>query len=486
MGTKHQYLPTTLVQIPSKGNKWFVVATKPLELQTGKNIQRRVSTKTTDRREAGRRWHEIEAEIWANFDKQIAGLSDSQGKIWAEEFAAVMGYESAGPQDQYAWRKLQNAAQFILDNPSIHTEAHYYAALNFVTFEVEDYARRAQGQPIDSNHLPDPSSEPDATPVDIKNRTSCPSILEWLPVYMADKKWSGVREKTKKSAENRIRACAKIIGNLPLDQIMLTHGHQIAEKLDEQGKANRTIHTYTNNLSLLLDHAVAKAINTTVTPNQHFLSVNPIKGLSLRGYGSEKRSWEALEEDQLYALFAQDMPDTDRLLLSILLTTGMREDEAALLKWEQLKTDRNGIRYFDLSIGAVVKNDKFSARTVALPDCLKLPEKGTGRIFPQWQTDLDGKASNKVSKHLNVNYFHPVRYGPDDDRKVVHSLRHNLTGLMLNLTDPAPSSEHMDWITGHGMEGSKSESERQRTYRKDPDVLVKYNIVNRIKHPWLK
>ena len=57
---------------------------------------------------------------------------------------------------------------------------------------------------------------------------------------------------------------------------------------------------------------------------------------------------------------------------------------------------------------------------------------------------------------------------------------------MLNLTDPAPSSEHMDWITGHGMEGSKSESERQKTYSKDPDVSVKYAIVNRLQHPWLK
>ena len=99
-----------------------------------------------------------------------------------------------------------------------------------------------------------------------------------------------------------------------------------------------------NNLSLLMDHAVAKAINTTVTPNRHFLVANPLKGISLRGYGAKKRSWEALTENQLFALFAQDMPQSDRLLLSILMTTGMREDEAALLSWEQLKTDRNGIR----------------------------------------------------------------------------------------------------------------------------------------------
>ena len=91
MGTKSSYLPTNLVQIPSKGNKWFVVATKPPELRTSKNIQARKSTKTTDRQEAGRRWHKIEAEIWADFDKQIAGMSDALGKQWAEQFASVMG-----------------------------------------------------------------------------------------------------------------------------------------------------------------------------------------------------------------------------------------------------------------------------------------------------------------------------------------------------------------------------------------------------------
>ena len=401
-----------------------------------------------------------------------------------------MGYESADPQ-AYDWQKLVNAAQFVLDNPKKFSGEQYDAAINFVSLEVEDYSRRAQRKPINPAHLVDPASEPDvepeiSAPTATANRTSCPTILEWLPVYMADKKWNGVRSKTKQSAKNRIRTCADIIGNMPLDQIMLSHGHQIAEKLDELGKAKATIHTYTNNLSLLMDHAVAKAINTTVTPNRHFLTANPLKGISLRGYRAEKRSWEALTEEQLFALFAQDMPPPDRLLLSILITTGMREDEAVLLTWEQFKTDRNGIRYFDLSVGAVVKNDKFSARTVALPDCLELPEPGTGRIFPQWPTDADGKASNKVSKYLNANYIHPIRTGPEDDRKVVHSLRHNLTGLMLNLTDPAPASEHMDWITGHGMEGTKSESERQRTYGKDPDVSVKYAIVNRIQHPWLR
>ena len=72
----------------------------------------------------------------------------------------------------------------------------------------------------------------------------------------------------------------------------------------------------------------------------------------------------------------------------------------------------------------------------------------------------------------------------NDDRKVAHSLRHNLTRLLLNLT-PTPSSEVMNWIAGHGAESNKNESERVRTYQQDVDLRVKYDIINQIKHPWL-
>lgn len=120
-----------------------------------------------------------------------------------------------------------------------------------------------------------------------------------------------------------------------------------------------------------------------------------------------------------------------------------------------------------------------------MPDCLELPQVGTGRLF-DFRKDDDGKSSRAASKHLNEKYLHKIRYNKEDDRKAVHSLRHNLNGLILNLTNPPAATEHMNWITGHGMEGSITQSERQKTYNADVDVQLKYNIVNRIKHPWLK
>ena len=50
---------------------------------------------------------------------------------------------------------------------------------------------------------------------------------------------------------------------------------------------------------------------------------------------------------------------------------------------------------------------------------------------------------------------------------------------------PQPASEEMDWVTGHAMEGGLTQSERNKTYKQDISVAKKYDIVNRIKHPWL-
>lgn len=71
-GTK--YHPTTLVQLPSKGNRWFVQATLPKPLQ-GKNKQKRVSTGTSDRKLAERLQHEITKQIYDGFDEQLKKLT---------------------------------------------------------------------------------------------------------------------------------------------------------------------------------------------------------------------------------------------------------------------------------------------------------------------------------------------------------------------------------------------------------------------------
>ena len=200
--------------------------------------------------------------------------------------------------------------------------------------------------------------------------------------------------------------------------------------------------------------------NKNLDIEKSWIASNVFKGVSLEHWGAQKRTWEALTTEQLHHLFSLQMSCEERLLFTLLITTGMRLDEVCLLRWEQINTDANGIRYIDLSINPI-KNDKFSKRNVAIPDVVLLPQREKGRLF-NYRLDDDKKSSKAASRKLNEKYLHKIRLNEKDDRKVVHSLRHNVTGFMLNLR-PVPSSEHMDWITGHDMDGSKTDSERTRT-----------------------
>ena len=342
------------------------------------------------------------------------------------------------------------------------------------------------------NYPEDYASEISTTPSKpleiITNHTGCPTILEYLPKYLADEHhWMNKSLKTKGEIENRINLDTTIIGDLPLDQIYQKHGKVIALHFHNMAKANSTLRTYVNNLSGMLDHASVELDQYGNPPKPFLPNGSSLKGIKLENYGVKKRGYLALTEDQMFRLFGQQMDTEHRLLIAMLATTGMRLDEAALLTWDQLKQDKHGIRYFDLSMGKI-KNDRYYCRNVAIPDCLELPAEESGSIFKatleKVSLNKDGKASSKLSQQLNELYIHPIRLDAKDDRKVLHSLRSNLTGYMLNL-NPTPHSEHMDWITGHGMDGSKTESERQTHYAQDPDVKTKYDIVNRVQHPWL-
>jgi len=501
------YAPPSLTKIPSKGNVWYVVVTKPAALRDGKqNIQVRRSTGTTDQRIARTKQSKIVEQIYAEWDRLLErdpflelleenGFKDPIHNLSAKKFVESQGRVEAAMQ---IWMKLVKhrrdhhpAADEIFKYLN-HEEAlefrhiitpqedpHPAAIRANKHVELRQFLEELDGRAVYSDR-PKVSK-----PTTIVNQSGCRTILDYLPDYMGARKWASIRLKTKLEAKSKIQRCAEIIGDLPLDQIFTHHGYAIAASLDDAGKSNSTIKAHVNALSLMIEHGSTRLIDDSFAPARPFLTSNSLKGISLREYGTKKRSWQPLTEEQLFRLFRQDMPCNDRLLLSILITTGMRLDEAALLSRKQLKIDRNGIRYFDLSMGAVVKNDKFAARTVAIPDCLDIPPLEDGLLF-DFPRNADGKASSNASKELNKKYFHPIRKSANDDRKVVHSLRHNLTGFLLNLTDPAPSSEHMDWITGHGMQGGATESERQRTYAQDPDLSVKYAIINRVKHPWLE
>ena len=505
MAINNRYPASRLKQIKSKGNYWFVTTTKPPEIQaiTGGDLTVRRSTKTQDRRKAELLHREIESQIHRDWDGLLERdpLVELLEQHWDSKPQSTKGWGVQEFIDECDGGRVlactvvcmgKDGWNMELANQLFRCLSHEEAKdfRDAITVRQDPYPPEFQYEKNEllrafmAENYQDDAAAPKAKTTSKRkirtNLTGCPTILEVLPDYMNAKRWKKITDKEKQYVPNYIQHCVSIIGNRPLDQVIARDALTIMEALDEEGKANNTIKTYKRSVSNLLDWAVTNSLNETI--EEPWIKANPFKGISSKDYGKEKRSYEALKTDQLHKLFELNMPNDMRLQFCIAITTGMRLDEIALLEWGQYKIDRNGLRYFDLSLGAIVKNDRFSARTVAIPDCLMLPKPATGRLF-DWVTDDDGKSSKDASKALN-KWVKKIRYDDADDRKVFHSLRHNLTGFMSNLR-PAPASEHMDWITGHGMEGNVTASERQTTYSQDIDVEIKYDIVNRVKHPWL-
>ena len=312
-GTKHgtkkalnarencDYPVHSLVQIPSKNNQWYVVVTKPVALRDGKkNIQVRRTTKTSDYKIARKLEHGIIAQIYAEWDValdanktdpfiellntywipnetnqnlSVPDFVEKWGKVeacirvWSEIEKQVAendphhvgrGFKHRHVDEMFRYLDYKEALQF---RAIVDVEANPYPQ----TMQDE---RNAQLAVFDKKNYPeDYASESTSTPSKplevITNRTGCPTILEYLPKFMADQyHWKGKNRKTKGEIENRIKLDATIIGDLPLDQIYQKHGKAIALHFDQMGKANATIRTYTNNLSGMLGFCYKGGLTT--------------------------------------------------------------------------------------------------------------------------------------------------------------------------------------------------------------------------------
>ena len=100
-----------------------------------------------------------------------------------------------------------------------------------------------------------------------------------------------------------------------------------------------------------------------------------------------------------------------------------------------------------------------------------MPERGRGRLF-DYSLDDDGKAQRHASNTLN-RHIEKIR---ENNRQVVHSLRGTLKDL---LRDYGVTKEINDFITGH------SSGDVAGQYGSGPSLLVRYEAVNSVSHPWL-
>lgn len=294
-------------------------------------------------------------------------------------------------------------------------------------------------------------------------------MSDLIDSYINSKVWN--RLKTKNTAIRHLNQVSEILNNPSLTSISQRDAINTAKALIEDSKQKgkpikyATLNTHMSNVSVFLRYCVREG----------YCDSNAFLDLDLKGLGADEtvNSYVPFTKLELHKLFDLTMPEQDKLLLSILTTTGMRLDEAALLTWDQVQ-EEDGIRFLSLHDSAdqkVIVKTQGSKRNVPLPDVLALPQKGTGRLF-DYKLDADGKAQKEASKKLMKH----VRKVTSMRTKTVHSLRGTFKDL---LRDADITKELNDFITGHAA------GDVAGKYGSGFSLSKRYEAINSIDHPWL-
>jgi integrase len=491
-----------------RNNNYYVSVTIPIELRpafgNGNSTNKRLSTGTSDKDLAQLKLNELAAEIYKLFDQKKFELADKEADVQRKlvtQFAKNMKVKLKSDYQLYSTTPVIGLykLQSILDRKAeqiVQEETgslNYELAKRYLEDDITDFfeviirqSSERSGVPIPTpdrktrNLLPiskrdgtwwiDPKPEYEITkPVQFKPQSVLvsarghPRVLDLLEPYMKDANYAA--SNTLSKVRRGVNLFAKVMGNPIVAEIkprdLFKYIQAYVDSRPTQ-PAENTIRDYRWYMQRFLDWCVR---------NEH-LERNPfdIVKFQAKEFGRSGESRLPFSNNQLTQIFAQKMEPQDRLLLSLLITTGMRIDEAALLKWEQYQ-EIESIRCFSL-IGARVKN-RGSQRIVPVPDCVTLPTVGSGRLF-SYRTDTDGKATTAAGQAVN-----PIIQKVCNERlrNSAHSMRHTFKDLMRNA---GVSKEMNDFITGHGI------GDAGGGYGEGHSVTNRYQAMMKIKHRWLE
>ena len=102
--------------------------------------------------------------------------------------------------------------------------------------------------------------------------------------------------------------------------------------VDNDGKqwAHKTIKNYVSYTKQESDYAG----ETRSYLGKIILSAHPFHNLRLGDFGAPTKPYISFKSDELHSIFNQEMPRLDKLLLAILVITGICLDDASLMTWE--------------------------------------------------------------------------------------------------------------------------------------------------------
>ena len=296
--------------------------------------------------------------------------------------------------------------------------------------------------------------------------TLCVSSLR--DVYIAQVERDYDKTNTKRKLIRGMDRFIELMGDPALQEIKTKTAYDYVDRQLEvrPGASTKSLKDYHWAVSQFLTFSVRKG----------YLDTNPFTGASLSKFGKESVSYQPYTNEELCLIFKQDWEPQERLLLSILVTTGMRLTEAASLTWERYNdTEFQGIRYFSLldtnDEVVVVKNEGSYRQVPFHPDVI-LPARGTGRLF-DYTIDTNGLASSSAGNAINPTLKKLIPH----KSKSAHSFRRT---LKIMLRDADVSKEVNDFYTGHGAGDSAG-----KNYG-GVGLIKRYEAIASLRHPWLR
>ena len=323
---------------------------------------------------------------------------------------------------------------------------------------------------LDDKIMPE-SIAPEGIPFERPRRTIAKGSLKMsdlTELYFKEVRRDYEKIDTQRKLIRGVNRFLELMGDLPIKEINQSKAYTF---IDKQLELNPTA----SNKSLKDYHWSMVSFLTYCIKKDH-VSYNTFKGAELNKYGKVTKNYHPYSNEELFTIFNYAWEPQERLLLSILVTTGMRLTEAASLTWERYNdTEFQGIRSFSLidtnNEEVFVKNEG-SKRIVPLHPDLILPPKGSGRLF-NYTIDQDGLASSSAGDAINptLNQLVPHK------RKSAHSFRRTLKIL---LRDADVSKEVNDYYTGH------SSGDTSGKNYGGVAVIKRYEEISKARHPWLK
>jgi len=299
---------------------------------------------------------------------------------------------------------------------------------------------------------------------------STENILSLLDDYFVALERDYAKKDTIRKLKKGVKLFVKLMGDLPLQDVEQTTVYSFMDKQQEVRPNVSARVLKDNNWSLrsFFKFCIERG----------YVKVNPVADIDVGRRGIPVQTHLNYTRNELHTIFSHNWEPQERLLLSLLITTGMRLSEAANLSWERFSEDHDGIqgmRCFSLlntSDEIVAVKNKGSMRIIPLHPDLVLPPKGTGRLF-DYKMNEDGLSSHDAGRAINPTLQKLVPH----PQKMAHSFRGTLKEL---LRDSGVSKEISDFYTGH------SSGDVAGTSYGGVGVDTRYNEISKVRHPWLK